>query len=210
MVYYSDPHKPRAALLGLVSAHKFMLHEKLRRRYAWEAAQRAAAGQHADMSASPSSLDSFHVYQLLLLQLADVKENIEAHPEGDALYHSLQVFELARQLRPYDQEFLLAALLHDAGKGLDRREHVPATLAALDGHITPRTAWLIEHHCEALSLRNGVLGVRARRRLQASADFEELMLLADCDDAGRAVGMAVPDVPEALDYLRRLAHNCGE
>ena len=50
------------------------------------------------------------------------------HPEGDALYHSLQVFELAREERPYDEEFLLAALLHDVGKAIDPSDHVEAAL----------------------------------------------------------------------------------
>ena len=62
-----------------------------------------------------------------------VKGSPEYHPEGDVLYHSLQVFELARDRRPYDEEFLLAALLHDVGKGLDRADHVEAGLEALDG-----------------------------------------------------------------------------
>ena len=56
------------------------------------------------------------------------------------LYHSLQVFELAREALPYDEEFLLAALLHDVGKAIDARDHVAAGLEALDGHITPRRA----------------------------------------------------------------------
>lgn len=155
-------------------------------------------------------VDRFEVYEALLLPLETVKEDPALHPEGDVLYHSLQVFELARNQRPYDEEFLLAALLHDVGKGIDPKDHVAAALEALEGFITPRTAWLIEHHTRAHSLREGTLGVRSRRRLEASEDFEELMLLARCDSRGRAVGMDVPDVDEALAYLRELAESCGE
>jgi hypothetical protein len=157
-----------------------------------------------------SRLDRFQVYEALLLPLEHVKESREHHPEGDALYHSLQVFALARDALPYDEEFLLAALLHDVGKAIDRKDHVAAALEALDGHITPRTAWLIEHHAEAHALGDGTLGVRARRRLEASEDFDELMLLRRCDAAGRQVGVPAPDVDEALDYLRELAESCGE
>jgi hypothetical protein len=154
--------------------------------------------------------DRFRVYELLLLPLETIKEDPRIHPEGDVLYHSLQVFALARDTLPYDEEFLLAALLHDVGKAIDSRNHVAAGLEALDGYITPRSAWLIEHHTDALSLRNGTLGARSRRRLESAESFDELMLLAECDRQGRAVGVIVPDVPDALAYLRDLAETCGE
>ncbi len=157
-----------------------------------------------------SKVDRFHIYELLLLPLERVKENRKYHPEGDVLYHSLQVFELARQELPYDEEFLLAALLHDVGKAIDPKEHIAAALEALDGFITPRTAWLIEHHMEGHALLDGTLGARSRRRLEASEDFEELKLLARLDDEGRATGVPVADVEEALEYLRELARACGE
>ncbi len=155
-------------------------------------------------------VDRFRVYESLLLPLEHVKENPKFHPEGDALYHSLQVFELARDELPYDEEFLLAALLHDVGKGIDREDHVTAGLEALQGFITERTAWLIEFHMDAGSILEGTLGVRARRRLQQSENYEELLLLAECDRDGRAVGVAVADLDEALEYVRELAHTFGE
>ena len=83
-----------------------------------------------------SRIDRFQVYEMLLLPLESVKEDAAYHPEGDALYHSLQVFDLARDEMPYDEEFLLAALLHDVGKGIDRRDHTTAGLEALEGLIT--------------------------------------------------------------------------
>jgi len=158
----------------------------------------------------PILTDRFAVYRSLLLPLERVMQRPQTHPEGDALYHSLQVFELAREELPYDEEFLLAALLHDVGKGLDPQDHIGAALEALDGHITPRTAWLIEHHTEAGAMRDGTLGARSRRRLAESENYEELMLLAKCDHDGRQVGVAVADTDDALDYLRDLAESCGE
>ena len=53
--------------------------------------------------------DRFQVYLSLLLPLENVHQKPRYHPEGDALYHSLQVFELACQERPYDEDFLTAA-----------------------------------------------------------------------------------------------------
>jgi hypothetical protein len=165
----------------------------------------------AKMGLSPSeSPDRFRFYETLLRPLENVHEDRDLHPEGDLLYHSLQVFALARDALPYDEEFLLAALLHDVGKGIDPRDHVAAALETLDDSITWRTAWLIEHHMAALSLRSGTLGLRFRRRLQASENFEELMLLADYDHQGRAVGAPVPDIHEALLYLKSLAQENGE
>jgi hypothetical protein len=155
-------------------------------------------------------VDRFQIYRMLLLPLENVKQSPKWHPEGDALYHSLQVFDLARDAQPYDEEFQLAALLHDVGKGIDPHDHVAAGLEALEGYITERTAWLIEHHMEAIQLRDGTLGARSRRRLGASEDFEDLMLLCTCDRQGRQRGVEVPELDEALEHLRELAKTCGE
>ena len=156
------------------------------------------------LAAPPAPPSRFEVYESLLIPLESVYQTPKYHPEGDALYHSLQVFELARDRLPYDEEFVTAALLHDVGKAIDPKNHVGAGLNALGDTITPRTAWLIEHHEEAVFLQQGTLGQRARRRLEQSEDFDELMLLAECDLQGRRVGVPVCDVPEALAFIREL------
>jgi hypothetical protein len=157
-----------------------------------------------EMAASAAAVDPYPIYRMLLLPLENVKGPARFHPEGDVLYHSLQVFEQARDRRAYDEELLLAALLHDVGKGIDPADHVTAGLEALDGLITERTRWLIERHMDAHDYRRGMLGVRARRELEASPDFEDLLLLRDCDDAGRVPGAIVGTIDEALGYLRQL------
>jgi predicted HD phosphohydrolase len=154
-------------------------------------------------------VDRFRVFESLLLPLENVKGSPKYHPEGDTLYHSLQVFDHARDELPYDEEFLSAALLHDVGKGIDSSNHVAVGLEALDGFITVRTAWLIEHHMLAHQLADGTLGARARKRLQASEHFEELLLLGKCDRAGRQPGVEAPELEEALDYLRELGSMFG-
>jgi hypothetical protein len=161
------------------------------------------------LQAMDDKVDRFQVYFALMLPLENVKQHPKYHPEGDVLYHSLQVFDLARDELPYDEEFLLAALLHDIGKGIDPRDHVRAGLEALEGFITERTHWLIEHHMLAHGLVDGSLGARARRRLQAHPDFEALELLAQCDSAGRVPGVQAPELEEALQYLREMAETFG-
>jgi HD domain len=156
-----------------------------------------------------AKLDRFQVFRSLLLPLEKVGQSKKHHPEGDVLYHSLQVFELARYELPYDEEFLLAALLHDVGKGIDPDDHVAAGLEALEGAITPRTAWFIEHHMHAHQVADGTIGFRAAKRLRESLDFEELMLLQKCDREGRQRGMPVMEVDEALDFLRELSRLNG-
>jgi predicted nucleotidyltransferase len=150
-------------------------------------------------------VDRFELYRLLLKPLEGVKQDPRHHPEGDALYHSLQVFELARAQRGYDEEFLLAALLHDVGKAIDPSDHVSAALQALEGAITARTATLIGHHMEALAYRRGTLGGRRSARLRAMEEFDDLMLLRDLDQRGRVPGADVGEVADALEYIRALA-----
>lgn len=158
-----------------------------------------------EAESAAADLDAFEVYEELLLPLEHVKQNTVTHPEGDVLYHSLQVFQLARDELPYDEEFLLAALLHDVGKAINIRDHVSAGLEALHRRVTDRTYWLIEHHQEGMATLQGTLGTRARRRLARDESFEELLLLAECDRQARCRGIHVPDVSDALGYIRGLS-----
>ncbi len=162
-----------------------------------------------ELQASTMAVDPFQIFRMLLLPLENVRQAPQYHPEGDVLYHSLQVFELAREHRPYDEELLLAALLHDIGKGIDATDHVAAGLSALEGLITERTRFFIEHHMHAHDYRAGTLPAKQRRRLEVSPDFDDLMLLRQLDDEGRVPGAVVGTVDEALDYLKELERSNG-
>lgn len=152
-------------------------------------------------------LDRFEVYRLRLLPLDGVKQSPRTHPEGDALYHSLQVYGLAKRVRPYDEEFLLAALLHDVGKAIDDRDHVRAGLESLAGTLTERTVWLIRHHMARIDRPERPLAPAVRREIAASPHADDLALFWELDVAGRVVGAAVDDVGAALAYIRDLARD---
>ena len=141
-------------------------------------------------------LDRYTLYRLRLAPLENVKQKPPAHPEGDALYHSLQVFELAREARPYDEEFLLAALLHDVGKAIDPADHVAAGVDALRGSVTERTLWLIAHDLDENS--------RADRPDGPPEWLDDLRVLRELNLAGREMGRRVEGLDAALSYLRGL------
>ena len=142
-------------------------------------------------------LDRFAIYKMRLLPLETIKLDPIHHPEGDALFHSLQVFERARDARPYDEEFMLAALLHDIGKAIDPRNSVAAALEALRGSISERTAWLIEHWRDHHDDR--------RKKPPPDPDWlDDLAQLRQADLAGRVPGMAVGTIDETLEYLKEL------
>lgn len=180
------------------------LEKLIEREHGYDSQQLAATIE--DMDSMP---DRFSVFLSLLIPLENVRQNPKWHPEGDALYHSLQVFELAREESAYDEEFLLAALLHDVGKAIDRDDHVSAGLEALEGFITPRTSWLIAHHMEAHRIHDRTIGARRRRHLAKHPDYEFLLLLGECDRAGRVPGVAVMTPEEALDVIEELGEMFG-
>jgi predicted nucleotidyltransferase len=171
------------------------------------------ASEYPDLDLSAEieehTADAHLLFRLLLLPLEKVQQHPTYHPEGDALYHSLQVFELAKEHRPYDTEFMLAALLHDVGKGIDPYDHVGAALSVLEGLITDRTRYLIEHHMHALEYKSGTLGARLRKHLEADENFEDLMLLRELDTEGRVPGAIVGTVDEALGFIREVERANG-
>ncbi len=162
-----------------------------------------------EVASIEAGIDPYQLFESLLLPLENVKQHAKYHPEGDVLYHSLQVFDHARDEMPYDEEFLQAALLHDVGKGIDPYDHVVAGLEALEGFISERTAWLIEHHMIAHELVDGTLGARARKRLQQHELYDDLLVLEQCDRAGRQAGVVAPELDEALKYLRDIGGMFG-
>jgi hypothetical protein len=149
-------------------------------------------------------LDRFALYRLRLAPLESVKQNPKHHPEGDALYHALQVFELAREARPYDEDFLLAALLHDVGRAIDPHDHVTAAVEVLRGAVSERTLWLIEHHADLPGVRKTGSTTRTRKWTEPIELLDDLKLLREIDDSGRLPGAMVGTVDEALAYLKGL------
>jgi len=156
------------------------------------------------LEAIADHLDRFSIYRLRLAPLESVKQNPRTHPEGDALYHSLQVFELARQARPYDEEFLLAALLHDVGKGIDPQDVVGSGVESLRGSVPERTLTLIERLGVLKVLQERPSSSKGRLLLDDPELLEDLKLLAELDAAGRATGVPVPTVDEVIAYINQL------
>jgi hypothetical protein len=148
--------------------------------------------------------DRFDRIAALVRVLENVKQDPARHPEGDVLEHSLQVFDLVRDERPFDEELLTAALVHDVGRAIDRTDHVAAGVAALGDSISPRTRWLVESLEAARAHGDRTLGHRARHRLEAHPDFLDVLLLAEADRRGRIRGYAAPSLDEAVAILRGL------
>jgi len=161
-----------------------------------------------EMERADDFVDAAWMLPLLLRPLENVKQSPQYHPEGDALYHSLQVFTLAIRERPYDEEFVLAALLHDIGKAIDPGDHSAAAIEALEGLVGLRTLWLVEHHMLAHQIHDRTIGHRMHRRLAEHPDYEDLCLLGELDRAGRVPGAAVPTIEQAIQEIQAISESC--
>lgn len=159
--------------------------------------------QWSTLDHQPQS-DRFVYFRSLLRPLETIILPRERHPEGDALYHSLQVFDLVRRDACYDEELLLAALLHEVGVAVDPLEPLAATLDLLDGEVTMRTRWLIENQSSLRALYDGSVSARRRRYLRHHPWYEDLVLFAEADRDGRQTGVPVPSEQEALDHIAGL------
>ena len=131
----------------------------------------------------------------LLLALDRIPQDPRYHPEGDALYHSLQVFQHARRESP-DPALHAAALLHDVGKALRSPEHDADGADLLDGLVAPRIVWLVRHHLDLLR-EPGV----TRRRLHGTVRLQDLEHLRRWDLAGRSPRAWVCSPEEAVHLL---------
>ena len=145
-----------------------------------------------------SASDNFAVkdYLLSLLQALDgVEQSLKYHPESDALYHSLQVFELALN-NSDDKQLWLAALLHDVGKSVDSKRHAVIGADMVRGVVDERVCWLIEHHLDLL-----LNPAATRQRLQNTQQLADLTQLRNWDLGGRKTDAQVCSAKQALDKI---------
>lgn len=144
--------------------------------------RRAASRMHHDL------LD-------LLLGLDGVRQDPRYHPEGDALFHSLQAFDLARR-ETSDRALWAAALLHDVGKAVSSPDHDVIGADLLDGLVAPRIVWLVRHHLDLLHAPGA-----AKRRLRGTSALKDLQRLRRWDVGGRSPLASVLDPEAALAVL---------
>lgn len=132
----------------------------------------------------------------LLLALDGVAQSPKFHPEGDALFHSLQVFDLARNAT-HDLDLWAAALFHDVGKAIDGASHDEIGADLLEGLLSDRAVWLVRHHLDLLRDPR-----RTRRRFSGTAELVDLELLRSWDLGGRRPHARVLPAEDAFDLLR--------
>ena len=132
----------------------------------------------------------------LLRALDGVHQDLRYHPEGDALYHSLQAFDVARR-DTQDPDLWAAALFHDVGKAHpdDDAGHDEVGADLLEGLVSERVVWLVRHHLDLLRAPG-----RTRRRYAHSAQLRDLERLRRYDLAGRDPH-AHTLTPEAAFYM---------
>jgi len=131
----------------------------------------------------------------LLFSLGGVIQSAKYHPESDALYHSLQVFELAYQ-QSNDPELWLAALFHDVGKAIDSKQHSKIGAEMLFGIFPYRILWLIEHHLDLM-----IFPKRTQQRLANTQQLSDLIKLRSWDIKGRSPSAIVRSPEAALNLI---------
>lgn len=131
----------------------------------------------------------------LLLDLDGIHQDPRWHPEGDALYHSLQAFDLARRDSD-DRALWAAALFHDVGKALGSADHAEVGADLLDGLLAPRVVWLVRHHLDLLEAP-----AATKRRLRGTTDLADLQRLRRWDVGGRSPRASVMSPDAALAVL---------
>ncbi len=137
----------------------------------------------------------------LLTALDGVAQDPKYHPEGDALFHSLQVFDAAHSDTD-DGELVLAALVHDVGKAVDMRDHAEVGATLLEGLVSERILWLVRHHLDLLRAPKPT-----RARLRGTAQLADLEALRRYDLAGRKIKARVPTPEDALASAMNMMHH---
>ncbi|OZG71559.1 tRNA nucleotidyltransferase [Hahella sp. CCB-MM4] len=142
------------------------------------------------------TLWQYHTHLLSLLNdLEGVIQPPKFHPESDALYHSLQVFELAYH-QSTDPELWAAALFHDIGKSVDQKNHASIGADMVHSIFPQRVEWLIYHHLDLLKSPT-----KTRHKLAGTSLLKDLTTLRNWDMNGRSQFATVMTAEEALELV---------
>ncbi len=131
----------------------------------------------------------------LLNDLDGIQQDPFYHPEIDTLYHSLQVFQLAR-LKTNNSFLLAAALLHDVGKSIAMAQHEIIGAEMLKGVLAEPIPWLVEHHLDLLKHPK-----RTRKKRANSIELSWLEKLRIWDIQGRKTDVEVVHPEQAIDII---------
>lgn len=157
---------------------------------------------NAELDGLDTTADRFEVLEDLLAALENVSRNSVEHPEGDVLYHSLQLFDLAKAERDFDEELLTAALVHDLGKLTQSPTPMRESRSLLAGLVTRRVLALIWGMELAL-----LEPPSTRTEIEAAVgqeNVEDALLLAEFDRKARQSGVEVTNLTDAITHLRAL------
>lgn len=121
----------------------------------------------------------------ILEKCKGVEQEKRYHPEGDVLIHSIQVFNRACR-ESNDVDLLLATLLHDVGKAVDRLEHTKKSLDLIDQYVSQKTIYLVKNHMRIWTYIHGeMMRLGKCKELVEHPWFPELVQLARWDYMGR-------------------------
>jgi hypothetical protein len=150
--------------------------------------ERPSADLDAELIGLHDGSERLQYFRLLLLQLEEMHPVDEG--AGDLLHHALQAFDRTAAERPYDEEFMTAALLHDVGRiGEDENESAEDLLS---GVVTNRTLWLIQHLDD-----EGMTAAAA----PSDDDWRDLVLLRELIAESSIPGAETRSLDEALKEL---------
>ncbi|MBB5210959.1 HD domain-containing protein [Microbulbifer hydrolyticus] len=132
----------------------------------------------------------------LLYDLDGVQQNPKYHPEGDALFHSLQAFEIARS-NSLEPILWASALVHDVGKAVESHGHEHIGAEMLQGVLCEDIVWLVQHHLDLMTAPR-----RTRHRFAGDPRLPLLQKLRQFDVQGRDPNATTMSPEQALLLLK--------
>lgn len=134
-----------------------------------------------------------------------IKQHPVWHPEGDVFSHQLQVLQHAFR-ESEDIDLIVAAMLHDVGKQIEKLGHEKYSVQMLEGHVSGKTLWLVGNHMRYWGYATGEMKKLSKVKEMASHKWlPDLIQVCRWDRMGRIAG-ATPEYHRAsiIEKLRQI------